>query len=99
MSKVEKEVELTEGDKIWAEIKGLPLAMYALPNQTVEQYLIKVESNYPDLLVKIAASAVVPAMETLLQGRYTMEQLEGYWLIKRALPKLEVKQTGKKSKR
>lgn len=95
-TEVKETVEMTDSDKIWEEIKDLPLAMYSLPNQTVAQYLTKVESNYPDLLVKIAASAVVPAMETLLQGRFVMEQLEGYWLIRRAAPKLEVKIVKKK---
>jgi hypothetical protein len=98
MTKTDIKTE-TDADKIWNEIKSLPIAMYALPGQTVEQYLVRVDSNIPELMVKISASAVVPALEMAFNGRYTMDQMEGYFVIRRAPEKLVIKDPSRKSRK
>lgn len=86
-----KQVEKSEAEQIWEEIKSLPINMFALSNQKVEQHVVKVPMPSRDeLLLKLVSTAALPALEETLankfltQGRkYEVEVAEGYTIVRR----------------
>jgi hypothetical protein len=62
----EKAPEKTAAEKIWEEIRDLPIDMFALPNQTVSQYCKVVSIEPSKCFVVITASAALPALEAAL---------------------------------
>ncbi len=80
-----KEVKLipTKAEKIWDQIKEVKLEMFGLPNQFVLSYYnpVFIESDKLYLTAKTHASAVLPALEQALQGRYTVEQAIKFLII------------------
>jgi hypothetical protein len=71
----------TEAGKIWAQIKSLPIHMFGLPNQTVEDYCFPVNITPEKLYLGTRASATLPALETTLLGRFTVELADKYVLV------------------
>ena len=85
-----KQVEKSESEQIWEEIKGLPINMFALSNQKVEQHVVRVPMPGRDLLLKLVSTAALPALEETLannfltKGRkYEVEVAEGYTIVRR----------------
>lgn len=62
----EKAPEKTAAEKIWEEIRDLPIDMFALPNQVVNQYCKVVSIEPSKCFVVITASAALPALEAAL---------------------------------
>ncbi|MDP2683528.1 MAG: hypothetical protein Q8P20_00575 [bacterium] len=63
-----------EGDLIWEELRNLPIEMFALPNQRVEDHILRVKGVPGKLYVKARSSAVLPALEILLNGQKAIEK-------------------------
>lgn len=60
--------EKTKADLLWDKIRGIQLELFGLPGQTVEKHT-KRFSVLPDRLhLKIAKTAVLPALETALDS-------------------------------
>jgi hypothetical protein len=62
--------QTTVAQQLWDKIKDIPIDLYALPNQTVKQHVVreeKLEKAVPDALHLILKSAaVLPALEESL---------------------------------
>ena len=52
----------TESEKIWNEIKDLPLQMFGLPNQVVSQHCIPVQVDPTRLFLTIRSTSTLPAL-------------------------------------
>jgi len=78
------ETKKSESDKIWEEIRRMPISLFALPSQTVEDHVERVPVPGKELLVKLTSSAVVAALEEAIGKKYEIEQAEGYTIIRRA---------------
>ena len=75
---------LTEGQKIWNEIKNKKLSMFALPNVRVEDYCkqLDIEPNHCFIMPKV--SAVIAGLEDILdKDLYTYETQDKYIVIGR----------------
>ena len=57
-----------EANLIWEEIKDLPISMFGLPNQTVEQHCFFIPVEPSKLYLTIKSSSALPALETSLQA-------------------------------
>jgi hypothetical protein len=77
--------QTSEADIIWAEIRNLPIQMFALPNQVVEMHCTPVPIDPSKLYVSIRSAATLPALETTLAGRFTVEMADK-WVIVARLP-------------
>lgn len=87
----EKQVEKSESEQIWDEIKDLPISMFALANQTVKQHVVYVPMRGRDVLLKLVSTAALPALEETLSNKYLtggkkyeVEVADGYTLVRRA---------------
>jgi hypothetical protein len=65
---VEKTTKTTEAQAIWNEIKDLSIAMFGLPDQTVEDYCTFIPIESSRLYLMTRSSAALPALETTLQA-------------------------------
>lgn len=92
----------TESDKIWNEVKTLPIDVFAIPGQKVKDNVKRYKVSPDALYVKLNSSAVLPALEQSLSRdgrgvlwehpRYTMEQADGgFVVIRRAATPLVTK--------
>lgn len=88
---------LTEADRIWEEIKNLPINLFSLPNQTIQMHVIRFKI-IPDtvyLRINSKSTAILPMLEQALgcdkdpiNSKYSFEQTDGgYLLIKRMAQK------------
>lgn len=91
-----KQVEKSEAEQIWEEIKTLPINMFALSNQKVEQHVVRVPMPGRELLLKLVSTATLPALEeTLANGfltkgrKYEVELAEGYTIVRRGSERAE----------
>jgi hypothetical protein len=84
--------KLTESDSIWTEVKDLPIAMFALPSQTVKQHVQRVQASPEALYLVLNSPAVIASLEAALADsrngkKYTMDLADGgYVIIKHAPP-------------
>jgi hypothetical protein len=61
--------KVSEADVIWAEIRGLPIDMFSLPNQRVEDHTSR-RVGIPDAcLLVLKSQAVLPSLEATLAVR------------------------------
>lgn len=77
---------LTVADRMWDEIKHLSMDLFSLPNQKVEKYFIPkpIDVNNKLYLVHTAAApAALPALETVLKGRFNVEKVDKYIIVTR----------------
>jgi len=72
-----------EADKIWEEIKGKPINMFALPNQRVIDHLDKINVPGDVLYVRLASGATVVSLEEAIGKEYELEQVDNYTIIRR----------------
>ncbi len=87
-------VTLTESDKIWNEIKDVPIQMFGLPNQIVKNHVERVKISPNELYLRLKSTSVISGLEMILtqnsQGQiYTNPKYEftsenGYTIIKRS---------------
>lgn len=73
----------TEANKIWNEIKNKPINMFAIQNQTVQNYCQPVSLDPSKCFLKYTASSVIPALETVLQDTYDFEASGQYIIVSR----------------
>lgn len=72
-----------ESEKIWDEIKDLPIDMFSLPNQKVSDHVVKKPLPGNKLYVTLNSSAVITALEAAVAGRFDLEQADKYIIISR----------------
>jgi hypothetical protein len=85
-----KVANMEESDKIWDEIKDKNIDMFALPNQTVKDHVLKLKvPGANGLYVKLSSSAVLASLETALK-EFVVESAEKYVIIKRKPPEIQV---------
>ncbi len=83
---------VTDSDKIWEEVQNLPIAMFALPAQSVKQHVQRIKVSQDALYLRLNSPAVVASLEEALadsrtDNRYSVELAEGgYVIVKRAAP-------------
>ena len=65
----------TEAEKIWDEIKNLPIQMFGLPNQ----FAIEPTKLY----LTIRSSATLPSLEVAVGDRFTVEQADRFVVVAR----------------
>jgi len=58
----------TESDKLWEQMRGLPLDIFALPDQTVEMHAKRVPLAPDAVHLKLKSTAVLPALEIALRA-------------------------------
>lgn len=75
----------TESDKLWNEIKDLPINMFAIPDQTVSKYVKRVIGIPYALTLTYKVSAVIVALEEALDNKKYLFQTadNGYIIITR----------------
>lgn len=69
-----QEKKKTNADKIWEEIKGKQLNMFALPGQVVSSYCTPTTVEPSKVYLTYTVSAVLPALEVALGPSYKVEQ-------------------------
>jgi len=70
----------TESDKIWEDIKNVELNLFGLPNQRVEEYCAVATVEPSKLYLITKASAVLPALEEAVSGKYVVES-QMKWIV------------------
>jgi len=85
VASVPQTTNVTEANKIWAEIKDVPLQLFGLPNQFVSQFCTPVPVEPNRLFVVIKNSATLPALETALAGKYTVELVDKFVIVARVV--------------
>ncbi len=80
----------TEAEKIWDEIKNLPIQMFGLPNQTVGQHCTFVPVEPTKLYVSIRSSATLPSLESAVAPAFVVE-LADKWVVVTRATKLPVR--------
>lgn len=85
------DIKKNDAEQIWKEIEDLPIAMFALPNQTVKQHMVPMPVPGKELLLKLVSTAALPALEEALGNirmtggkKYEVEPAEGYVIVRRA---------------
>lgn len=93
VEKKEKEV-FAESDKIWEEIKNLPIEMFSLANQYVKNHAQRIKVSPNEVHLKLKSGAVVASLEQALarvRGKsYELEVTEGYIIVRRGAPVLSL---------
>lgn len=85
------EAKKDEAEVIWTEIKDLPIDMYSIPNQTIKDHVKKLKVPGDQLLITLNSTAVLPALETAIQGRgFEFEQTEKYTIVRRAVKAIDI---------
>jgi hypothetical protein len=79
---------LTEGDKIWNEIKNKEVLMFAIPNQFVSQYCNPVPLDPSKCFLRYKVSAFIPALEEAIGAnkdgsKYNLEVQKDLIIISR----------------
>lgn len=80
--KTEKKTETkTAADKIWDDIKGLRIEMFALPNQQVQHYCKPVQVDPSKLFLTVTAGSVLPSLEAAVSPKYTVEKQDRFLVV------------------
>jgi hypothetical protein len=79
-------VPTTEADKIWAEIQNKPILMFSLPNQIVANYCTQAKIDPSRCFLQYKAAAVIPALEEAIGKGFTVEAVDKYIVVSRAVP-------------
>lgn len=81
----------TESEKIWDEIKDLPIEMFAIPNQVVSQHCNPFQVEPTRLYLTIRSSATLPSLEASLNSYSAATKAHAAEMAKRG-HKVEVKE-------
>ena len=73
----------TESEKIWDEIRNLPIQMFGLPNQTVAQHAVPFPIEPSKLYLTIRSSATLPSLEVAVGDKFTVEQADRFVIVAR----------------
>jgi hypothetical protein len=73
----------TEAEKMWDQIKELPIDMFSLPNQKVWQHCTPVSIEPSKLYLITKASATLPALESSLNKKFMVEQVDRFVVVSR----------------
>lgn len=73
--------EKTEAEKIWDEIKGLKIEMFALPNQQVQHYCKPVSIDPAKLFLVVTAGSVLPSLESVVSPKYVVEKQDKFLIV------------------
>lgn len=72
----------SEADKIWAEISGVKVSMFALPPKPLSDLVEQIKLDPGKCFVKYdRRSSVLPAMEEALRGRFNVELLNEKFIV------------------
>lgn len=71
----------TEADVIWDEIKELPIAMYALPKQTVQDHVIRRVLPGKAVYLRPKSPAVVASLGEALGEDFTVDVVDGGFIV------------------
>ena len=63
--------KVNEADVIWEELRSLSIDMFALPDQMVENHLLRVRGVPNELYLRAKSAAALPALEVVLKGQVT----------------------------
>src|SRR5258706_6547275 len=66
----------TEAQKIWEEIKNLPINMFGLPNQIVSEHCNFVLIEPTKLYLTIKSGTVLPALESAVAPNFEVERAD-----------------------
>lgn len=81
----------TDAEKIWDEIKSLPIDMFALPNQVVSDHVNPIPQIDPvKLYATVRSTATLPSLETAVGKRFVVELADKFVIISRAPAPLPV---------
>ncbi len=83
LEKAEVLIDGTEAGKIWDEIKGLDLKLFALDNQFVYVHSKPILVDEKALYLKTSVSALLPSLEELLRDKFTVERVDQYIVVTR----------------
>lgn len=78
----------TDAQRIWDEIKDLPIQMFGLPGQLVNMHCTPVPVEPTRLYLTIRSSATLPSLETAVAGRFNVEQADRFVIVTRVPPPL-----------
>lgn len=73
----------SEAEKMWTEIRNLPIQMFGLPAQTVAQHCTFVPVEPTRLYVTIRSTAALPSLEAAIAPFFTVELADKYVIIQR----------------
>lgn len=74
----------TEGQKIWEEIKNLPIDMFGLQNKRIYEYCKPVDLMPTACFLIQSFSSVLPMLEAAVGKTYVVEMQAKYIMVKRA---------------
>jgi hypothetical protein len=72
---------MTPAQKMWEEIKNLPIQMFGLPGQTVAMHATPVAIEPSRLYLTIRSSATLPSLEEAIKGRYNVELVDKFVVV------------------
>ena len=81
----EKPVVKSNADKIWDEIKNLPINMFGLPGQVVSKHCKQKPVEPNNLYVTLKSSAVLPSLEAAIAPKFSVELTPIYVIIRRVV--------------
>lgn len=73
----------SEADKIWDEIRNLPIQMFGLPGQVVAQHAVPFPIEPSKLYLTIRSSATLPSLEVAVGDKFTVEQADRFVIVAR----------------
>lgn len=74
-------VPVLMSDVIWNEIQNVPLQLFGLPGQAVYMHCTPVSIEPSRLYVSVRSAATLPALETALSDRFTVEMIDKWVAI------------------
>lgn len=74
----------TEAEKIWEEIKSLPIQMFGLPSQVVANHCTFVPIEPSKLYVSIRSTATLPSLEAAVAPKFVVELADKWVIVTRA---------------
>jgi hypothetical protein len=73
----------TEAEKIWDQIRNLPIQMFGLPGQVVAMHATPFPIEPTKLYLTIRSSATLPSLETAVGDGFTVEQADRFVIVAR----------------
>lgn len=73
----------TEAQKMWDEIKDLPIQMFGLPGQTVAMHANPIWIEPSKLYLTIRSTATLPSLEETIKGRFNVELVDKFVVVTR----------------
>jgi hypothetical protein len=87
---VDNEKKASTAETIWNDIKDRNIDMFALSGAKVSDYCKPVEIDPSRCFLLFKASAVLPALEAAVAGKYDIEIADRYIIVSKAKGKFGV---------